>query len=113
VSLPEVVARYGGDEFVLLLPESDRTAAVELTSAIVDKLDALSVFEADTKERHPLSTSLAIVSYPEDGSSREELLAAAELALEQEKAERKVRRDPVKPMTAVQQLRMTGRRQSA
>jgi diguanylate cyclase (GGDEF)-like protein len=113
VALPEIVARYGGDEFVVLLPESHRALAVELTSKIIERLEVLSVFEADSQERQGVSVSAAIVSYPEDGSSREELLTAAELALEQSKAENRAARAPARQLTPVQQLRMTNRRHMA
>jgi diguanylate cyclase (GGDEF)-like protein len=113
VALPEVVARYGGDEFAILLPESHRAQAVQLTSKIVDRLETLALFDTESKEPAGISTSVAIVSYPEDGSSRDELLAAAEILLEQAKAERRAERIPPRQLTPVQQLRLSGRRHTA
>jgi diguanylate cyclase (GGDEF)-like protein len=112
ISLPEIVARYGGDEFALLLPETNRAVAVELTAAIVDRLEALSVFEAN-QEMGGVPVSAAIISYPEDGSSREELLTAGEMALEQSKQERRAARQPIRQLTPLQQLRLTGKRHTA
>jgi GGDEF domain-containing protein len=86
---------------------------VELTSELVDKLDTLSVFETDEDGKSGISASFAIVSYPEDGGSREELLAAAEMSLEQSKEERRAMRMPRRQLTPVQQLRMSGRRRTA
>ena len=113
LSLPEIVARFGGDDFAVLLPESNRAMAVELTSTVVPKIEALSVFEADAKEKAAVTVSVAIVSYPEDGGTREELLTAAEYALDQAKSERRAERDPPRQLTPVQQLRLAGRRHSA
>jgi diguanylate cyclase (GGDEF)-like protein len=113
VSLPEIVGRFGGDEFAILLPESHRAMAVERTSELVEKLDTLSVFETAADGKTGVSASFAIVSYPEDGASREELLAAAEMSLEQSKEERRAMRAPRRQLTPVQQLRMSGRRRIA
>ena len=111
LQLPELVSRYGGDDFAVLLPESNRATAVELTAKIVEKIGEVSVFESPTGERQYVSVSAAIVSYPEDGSSRDELLAAAEFAIGESKKERRAAMEAPRQMTAVQQLRLSGRRQ--
>ena len=113
IALPEIVARVGGDEFAVLLPESHRAMAVELTSKIIERIGDLSIFDSSSNESQAVSLAAAIVSYPEDGSSREELLTAGEIALEQAKAESRAARAPHKELTPVQQLRLAGRRHSA
>jgi diguanylate cyclase (GGDEF)-like protein len=114
VAPPEIVARCGGDDFVLILPESNRAAAVELTSRVVDRLADLSVFDSGAgQEMQGVAVCAAIVSYPEDGASRDELLAAAEVSIEQAKAERAMQRRPMPELTPVQQLRLAGRRRTA
>jgi diguanylate cyclase (GGDEF)-like protein len=113
VAPPEIVARCGGDDFVLVLPESHRAAASEVTSRVVQKLYTLSVFDAASNERQGVSVTAAIVSYPEDGASRDELLAAADIALAQAKAERAMQRAPMQELTPIQQLRLAGRRRTA
>jgi diguanylate cyclase (GGDEF)-like protein len=112
VALPEIVSRYGGDEFAVLLPESSRSMAVDLTSSIVRKLEDLNVFD-DKSEGAAITASFAIVSFPEDGASREELLAAAEMSLEQAKQEHRQAMQPKRQLTDVQKLRLEGRRHSA
>jgi diguanylate cyclase (GGDEF)-like protein len=113
VAPPEMVARYGGDEFAVLLPETNRAAAVELTSSILKKLSALSVFDDASGEKQVISASAAIVSYPEDGGTREELLASVELGIEQSKDDRRERLAPERELSAVQKLRMANKRQNA
>jgi diguanylate cyclase (GGDEF)-like protein len=112
IALPEIVSRFGADEFAVLLPESNRAMAVELTSSIVRKLEELNVFD-DHSEGQAITASFAIVSFPEDGASREELLAAAEMSLEQAKSEHRQAMQPKRQLTAVQKLRLEGRRHTA
>jgi diguanylate cyclase (GGDEF)-like protein len=113
IALPELVARYGADEFALLLPESNRAAAVEVTSKIVDRINSLSVLDSSKGDRLGCTVSVAIVSCPEDGGTREELLAAAEVSLEMSKEERRAAMRPVRSLSPVQQLRLAGRRHNA
>ena len=113
IALPEIVARVGGDEFAVLLPESQRAMAVDLTSKVMQNIAALSIFDSESSEGQTVSLSAAIVSFPEDGSTREELLTAAEIALEQATEEHRVARAPQRELTPVQQLRLAGRRHTA
>ena len=77
LATPEFVARYGGDEFAMLLPEAMRQDGQLAIKEAVNDLSQLSVFE-NADESPGVSVCYAMVSYPEDGGSREELLAAAE-----------------------------------
>ncbi len=87
VSPPEIVARLGDDEFAVLLPETNRAAAVSVTTRLLASLSQVSVFGSDGSPE-PLKASVAIVCFPEDGTSAKELFDSAMADLDQAKRER-------------------------
>jgi two-component system cell cycle response regulator len=84
---PDVVARFGGDDFALLLPEVNRAAAVSITTSLMARLGQVTVFSG-SGSAEPVSASAAIVCYPEDGATARDLIATAASGLEQAKREK-------------------------
>ncbi|HET7182792.1 MAG TPA: GGDEF domain-containing protein, partial [Candidatus Limnocylindrales bacterium] len=73
----DVAARYGGDEFVALLPETDPTGGWVLAEKI-----RLTVAEQGFASVEPQPTiSVGVVSYPADGRSADALLVSADRAM--------------------------------
>ncbi len=75
----DTAARYGGDEFVVLLPETDPTGAYVLAEKV-----RIGVTELDIPVSGvPLeaSISVGVVSYPDDGRTSDELLISADQAM--------------------------------
>jgi len=75
----DTAARYGGDEFVVLLPETDPTGAFVLAEKI-----RLGVQEMDIQLPPPAtqpSLSVGVVSYPDDGTTADELMISADGAM--------------------------------
>jgi diguanylate cyclase (GGDEF)-like protein len=82
----DTVARVGGEEFALLLPESDADGAFTLCERVrgqVREVFARNEFPGPGTEgmEPPLTVSLGIASFPVDGTRPDELLAAADRAL--------------------------------
>ena len=67
-------ARYGGDEFALVLPEAGKDISSRVVSRIRERLSA-------EPEHPPLAVSAGVAAFPEDGDTPEKLLGAADRAL--------------------------------
>ena len=72
-------ARYGGDEFVVLLPETDPTGAYVLAEKIRLGVADLRVDVAGSMIQP--SVSIGVVSYPEDGRTSDELMITADASM--------------------------------
>jgi diguanylate cyclase (GGDEF)-like protein len=75
----DTAARYGGDEFVVLLPETDPTGAFVLAEKIRIGVNDLELELPDDTVRP--SMSVGVVGYPEDGSTADELMISADRAM--------------------------------
>jgi diguanylate cyclase (GGDEF)-like protein len=74
----DTAARYGGDEFVVLLPETDPTGAFVLAEKI--RLGVHEMALDLPNVAHP-SISIGVVSYPGDGRTADELMISADNAM--------------------------------
>jgi diguanylate cyclase (GGDEF)-like protein/putative nucleotidyltransferase with HDIG domain len=72
----DVVARYGGDEFVILMPESD----IEQSRQLAEKLRACLFSDSFLRSKN-VTASLGIASFPTDGSTPQELIQIADASM--------------------------------
>lgn len=75
----DTAARYGGDEFVVLLPETDPTGAYVLAEKIRLGVGSMALDLPDTAVLPSLS--IGVVSYPDDGLTADELMITADGAM--------------------------------
>lgn len=84
----DVVGRYGGDEFVVLLPETDKKGAIEVVGKLLSQIENTSLIAPDGA-KIPLSVSIGVASYPWDAKEEEKLLSLADAAMYQAKARKR------------------------
>src|SRR4051794_12780269 len=84
VRATDVVARQGGDEFSVLLPESDEEGATMLARRIEEALGAI-----EAADHVPVRASIGVAVFPQDGATPEDLLEAADLGVRATKERRR------------------------
>ena len=72
--------RYGGDEFVILLPQTGKEQAFVVVRRLKDLLNS-TVFLAEEGLNLKLTASFGLACFPQDGQTRNELLLLADKAM--------------------------------
>jgi diguanylate cyclase (GGDEF)-like protein len=72
----DIIARFGGEEFVILLPEADKNEARTVSERLRRNLAHLKLDDLPH-----LTISLGIAAYPEDGNDIEELIKRSDAAM--------------------------------
>jgi diguanylate cyclase (GGDEF)-like protein/PAS domain S-box-containing protein len=74
----DTLARRGGDEFIAILPDTDQKGAVHVARKLVDALrEPLDAAGSEVL----VTCSIGIAMFPDNGTDRETLLKAADLAM--------------------------------
>lgn len=85
-----VVGRYGGDEFIAVLPAVSRADAETYCQDALRQLQAAVVMDAATGSRIPVIASLGLAMFPDEAASIEDAIRVADDAMYAEKRERKL-----------------------
>ncbi|MBW3555867.1 MAG: diguanylate cyclase [Actinobacteria bacterium] len=96
----DVVARWGGEEFIVLLPR----AGLEETAAVAERVRSYIAREPmrDGEKVLPLTVSIGFACHPHDGTSADELFRAADTALGRAKRMGKNRVEQARPTEGVE-----------
>jgi diguanylate cyclase (GGDEF)-like protein len=94
----DVVARYAGDEFVVLLPDTDKSSAKHIAQRLSAAISEMSLTHiGETTQRVSISASIGVAMFPENGNDLESLLHHADCAMYESKAGKRI----VKPSAHV------------
>jgi diguanylate cyclase (GGDEF)-like protein len=78
----DFAARFGGEEFLLLLPETDRLGSIELAEKIRKQIERTELVQTG-----PITASFGVAGLPEDAVDPGELVRKADRALYMAKAQ--------------------------
>ncbi len=81
----DVPARYGGDEFLVVLPNTTLARAEELVESIQQRVAREGYPEPGSDRVIPYALSIGSAAYPEEATSRHELLSIADKNMYQAK----------------------------
>lgn len=74
-----LAARFGGEEFVILMPETESDTGVELMEGLLEEFSAV-IFESN-QEKFQITFSAGVAEYPRDAQNASEMLSRADQAL--------------------------------
>jgi diguanylate cyclase (GGDEF)-like protein len=89
----DFVGRRGGEEFLILLPDTDQTGAVPLADKLRRQMHHIQLAGLE----QTITGSFGIATYPDDGTTTEALLRLADRALYTAKAAGRDRVEPSSP----------------
>jgi diguanylate cyclase (GGDEF)-like protein len=78
----DILGRFGGDEFLAILPDTDPAEALLIARQLNEAFAAIAFRPNEHEERMPLSVSIGVALYPNDGRTAVELIGCAEVAMQ-------------------------------
>lgn len=82
----DIVARFGGDEFIVMLPSADKEVAEEVAQRVRNVVYSTTL-EVDVKIVR-IKASVGVGTFPEDGNSVQSVMTAADRAMYKSKEHR-------------------------
>ena len=77
----DILVRYGGEEFVVILPQTDKEDARQIGERIRSKVEQTHFEDKKRRLKVKLTVSLGVATFPENGTDQEELIKSVDQAL--------------------------------
>lgn len=77
----DVFGRFGGEEFLVLLPDSSKKGAAQIAERIRSKISASPISLSDGQQSVPITVSIGVSTFPDDASNIDALLKIADEAM--------------------------------
>ncbi len=77
----DIFCRYGGEEFVIILPQTPRIEVSRIGERIRQQVEAAVFGGGDNIPELKVTVSVGVTSFPENGKSHDEILSIADQAL--------------------------------
>ena len=77
----DYVCRYGGEEFTIILPQTEKKEAFLIAERIRSDIEKHPFLNAETPPNKKFTASMGLSSFPEDGFSPTELISHSDKAL--------------------------------
>lgn len=76
----DIVVRYGGDEYIVVLPNTDKKTATVIAERIRREVSK-EPFYAFANKKFNITVTLGVASFPEDAKNRDDLIGRADKAM--------------------------------
>jgi diguanylate cyclase (GGDEF)-like protein len=81
------VCRYGGEEFAIILPQTNKKEAYFIAERLRESVEKHTFVQEEVQPRKRITVSIGIATFPEDAEAKSELIAFADKLMYKAKAE--------------------------